>query len=114
MIYEYRCEKCTRIFKSEFRTDSINCEYCPGIAQRIFGFAYKPPLPEHFNHTTGQVVRTDRQFTTQLKVMSEQATIRTGIQHTFQPVDMAETSTLGVTEQGLDKQAQRRHDKGLL
>lgn len=61
------------------------------------------------NATTGQVVRTETQFKTQLKRMSEEATIRTGIPHTFQPTDPTPAAN-GVTEQGLYEQNRTRHD----
>lgn len=106
--YEYICSN-RHISRSEIRSDRLLCN-CGVVARRRFGFNFKAPLKEHINTTTGQYVRTENQFKTQLKRMSEEATLRTGIEHDFQPVTITEKESLGVTTAGLDEQAKHRHD----
>ena len=115
--YEYKTE--TGItFRSHERADWLwftnmdeygNKIYKP--AKRVWGFSFKPTMKEHINSTTGQYVRTEQQFNTQLKRMSESASIRTGIEHDFQPVDISTPTSNGVTEQGLYEQSKNRYDQ---
>lgn len=102
------------VFRSTARTDNLPCPSCYCLAVRQFGFNYKPPMQEHFNSTTGQVVRTDLQFNTQLKRMAELASLRTGIEHTFQPVTPTTKESLGVTTAGLYETEKYNHDQGLI
>ena len=113
-LYEYRCSKCKATYLTVIRDDSTPCHFCNGFGIRRFGFNFKRPMQEHFNHSTGQFVTNERAFRTQLKRQSEIQTIRTGIEHTYQPVDDPMTkASLGVTTAGLEDQAKWRHDHNI-
>lgn len=77
---------------------------------RPFGFTM--PLADGFSPATGTYVSGNRNLREQFKIASEQATERTGIPHNFQPVDMRDTETLGITEEGLADDNRTRHDRG--
>ena len=73
-------------------------------------------MPEHFNHSVGSYVSNERQLRDALKVASAEASNRLGMDHDFQymsPADMADASSHGVTEEGLDDTYRARHDGAL-
>ncbi len=123
-IYEYRCNQCGNATSVTYdiatyevmknRPPLCACQIPGGHPMvRVFSFAIKPTMVEHLNHTTGQVVSSERQFRDQLKRQSEEATIRTGIEHNFVPVDRQDKETLGVTAEGLDATYNRRKQLGM-
>lgn len=88
-----------------------------GTCQVPMGRSYEPvpfklPLEGHFNHSVGRYVSGDKDFKDALRQASDDASERTGIPHNFQPIDMRDTERLGVTGEGLEETARRRHDKG--
>ena len=44
-------------------------------------------MHDHYNPTTGTMIGSDRQFREELKVMSERSTLKTGIEHNYEPID---------------------------
>lgn len=113
-LYEYLCTTCHITFTTSVRATFETCPTCQHPAHRRFGFNIRSSMPEHFNHTTGQYVTNTQSFTTQLKRLSEQQTLSTGIEHTYQPVtDPSTKSSLGVTTAGLYEQARAHHDKAI-
>lgn len=70
-------------------------------------------MPEHYNTAVGEFITSKQQFYDGLKRQSEVASIRTGIDHNYEPLDpsdMAEASSHGVTEEGLDITRKTFHD----
>lgn len=122
--YEYKCTQCgNRISyvwdiatyeEMRKRSPLCSCQIPGGHPMvRVFSFNIKPVMQEHLNRTTGQLVSSERQFKDQLKRQSEEATIRTGIEHNFVPVDASDKATLGVTNAGLDATYNRRKELGM-
>lgn len=132
-VYQYKCRDCDNRVSAtwdiatyeEMRKRPPICE-CqtklpklpegrmkPRPMVRVFSFTVKTSMQEHHNHTTGQMVSSDKQFRDQLKRQSEEATIRTGIEHNFQPVDANDKQTFGVTNEGLDATYNRRKELGM-
>lgn len=117
--YEYRCPECGNehsesLTISEYERCRFNYECgCGTLMVRVFSFSVKPMMPEHLNSTTGQVVRSERDFRDQLKRQSEAETVRTGIEHNYVPVDIQDRKTLGVTAEGLDATYNRRRKLGM-
>lgn len=64
----------------------------------------------HFNHSVGKFVNNKREFSDELKRASESASLRTGIDHNYKPIEMNEAP--GVTNEGLDETAKRRRETG--
>jgi hypothetical protein len=71
-------------------------------------------MPEHFNASVGHYVSNSREFADQLKIKSEEASLRTGMDHNFQPVDVTEAKALGVTDEGLEQTHRTHHDRGII
>jgi hypothetical protein len=88
-------------YEEQFEGMAALCRECQYPLVRIFSFAPKRMMHEHFNLSSGTVVSDHKQFRDDLKRASERATLRTGIPHDYQPVDLGEKEALGVTEEGL-------------
>jgi len=89
------------------------CEIHHSLWKRTYlPFGFTMPLADGFSPATGTYVSGNRNLREQFKIASEQATERTGIPHNFQPVDMRDTETLGITEEGLADDNRTRHDRG--
>jgi hypothetical protein len=70
-------------------------------------------MPEHFNNSVGAYVSNERQLRDALKVASEEATYRLGTDHNYEylsPADMADATSHGVTEEGLDESRRASYD----
>ena len=109
-LYEYRCKYCNRSTMHTERGDSTLCASCGRTAARRYSFTVAPMMHEHLNNTTGTVVSSHRKFKDDLARQSEEASVRTGIEHDFQPLtpsELADASAHGVTDEGMD--ATRRH-----
>lgn len=117
-VYEWRCGECGTAYQSQRALGDLAPPTCPTcnipVRRRYSRIAVKQSMPEHFNSSTGAVVRNERQFRDQLKVQSEQATLRTGLEHNFVPHDPRDSKQeLGVTEEGLEATYRRRRELGL-
>jgi putative FmdB family regulatory protein len=100
-LYSYRCDSCRRLFNTEHRGDSTICPDCGGPSVRKFSFTTSNSMREHWNTAVGQYVSSRSDMTEALKRQSEEASIRTGIDHQFEMVeraDMADPTAHGVDE----------------
>jgi hypothetical protein len=87
------------------------CPCCGLEAERVFGdFAFKR-FAEHYSPAVGKVVSSDREFRDDLKRASEEATIRTGIVHDFQPIDITEHAPKNL--EGLEATHRKHRELGL-
>lgn len=115
-LYEYRCPDCNDIFHKQCSiADSAELPYCPDCGVRMkqrFGFAYHADYREHFNTTTGSMITSKKQFRNELKVLSEKATLETGVYHDFVPADLSNPRDLGVTSEGLEESFRTRRNDG--
>lgn len=93
MIYLYECRECGQQFHSKIRGDiamradgqAVFC--CDKPVKRRYQLAVQRPMHDHYNPTTGTVIGSDRQFREELKAMSDKATLKTGIEHNYEPID---------------------------
>jgi hypothetical protein len=69
-------------------------------------------MPEHFNNSVGQFVTGKHNFRDVLKRQSEIQTIRTGIEHNYEPVDLRDQAACGATDEGLYETEKRQRDTG--
>jgi len=122
--YQYKCNSCgspttitTSIanYDATFADVSLTCDACMvGELKRVYSpFPFKLPMPDHYNVSAGQHVSGERELAEVFKRKSEEATERLGIEHNFKPIDLRDTEALGVTREGLEEDAARRHDAGL-
>lgn len=116
MLYHYRCTHCGTEATATHRGDRLHrvCSGCGSIEplRRVLGFAHKRSMPEHFNHAVGRPVSSERQFADDLKRASERATIETGIEHNYKPVEWGDKEALGVTGAGIAESNSIRSKRG--
>lgn len=115
-LYTYRCPTCGTEAVSTERRDRLHqvCRGCGSMdpQRRVFGFAFKQPMAEHFNATVGKPVSSERQFADELKRAGERATIETGIEHNYKPVEWGDREALGVTGEGIAESNSVRAKRG--
>jgi hypothetical protein len=70
-------------------------------------------MREHWNPTVGRYVTNERDFNDGLKRASEDATLTTGTEHDFQPVDLRDMDACGATGEGLEHSKRVRRAQGL-
>ena len=116
MIYEYKCPFCQTHTTSTHRGDRLHtaCIVCQhhGPLHRVFAVSIHKPMMAHFNKSVGKEISSQRQFEQELRRQSDIATLNTGIEHRFEPIDLSDVKTLGVTEKGLDTTNEQRIKKG--
>lgn len=122
-VYEFSCKTCSRdhsvvgLHEKEAMESRISngfaiCD-CGGEISRIYSFSFKRSMPAHYNQSAGTYVSNERQLHDSFKAQSEAASIRTGIEHNFTPVDPQDTERLGVTTEGLGATYDRRKALGM-
>lgn len=105
-MYEYKCPECGGRRKSHQRGNKLmfkqpcDCGY-EGFFKRVFGFALKPIMHEHFNHTVGKPISDMKQMRSELDRASDEATRQTGIEHRFRPVEYGDAAAVGATAEGI-------------
>lgn len=111
--YQYRCDGCGNSFTVTDRSSVPPCPTCGLHPKRVFSFTHSASMPEHFNHSIGEFVTNKRAFYDGLKRKSEESSIRMGQTVDLQPLtpsDMAEASSHGVTDEGLEETRRSWHD----
>lgn len=109
-LYEYRCKACGDFWQSS--TYGLDGEPCPcggGMVTRVYSFAFQRDMPPHFNPGMGKYVSSKRALEDDLKRQSEEATARTGVEHSFASADLRDRDIFPVTEEGLQS-TYDRHD----
>ena len=107
MIYEYLCRNCGRRKETQSRVPDV-C-VCGNVYRRVYYCNPMAAFQPHFNHSVGEYVTSKQDFMDVLKRKSDEAST-TGVEHNYQYVDPADTRALGVTDEGLNETAKRRHD----
>ena len=118
-LQDYKCRECGGVWTSDW-VDSddpmfrlIPCPFCYTVGiKKQFSVSVNRPMPEHYNMATGTVESSERSIREKLKVQSDIATERTGVEHRFVPVDMRDREALGVTDEGLDATNRRLRNEG--
>lgn len=103
--YQFRCDSCGNSYMVAHRSSVPPCPTCGTHPRRVWAFTHSNSMPEHFNNAVGDFVTNKQQFYDGLKRQSEEHTIRTGVEHDYQPIDpsdMKDQSAHGVTDEGLD------------
>ena len=86
------------------------CVVCGSVMRRGCSFSFHRSMPEHFNNSIGQYVSTRQGFEDELKKKSEEASLRTGMDHNYVPIDVTEMKACGATDEGLEETHRRHHD----
>ena len=116
MLYTYRCGNCGAEVVSTQRGDRL-ARVCAGCGsteplRRVFGFALKPAMAPHFNNALGRYVTSDRDFGDGLKRASETASITTGIEHDYKPLEWGDHAAFGATNEGIHESNIERSKRG--
>lgn len=123
-VYEYKCTEGHRYHLFTEMDDSDSREFYEGMdcwlaadtageatdpedmcwepLKRVYSFAAAPVMHEHFNHSVGKVISDMRQFKSQLARKSEEDSERRGMKIDYQPVDLTDRQSLGVTDEGIE------------
>lgn len=119
-LYTFLCEQCGWR-QAEYGTE-INigdkytggtCDLCDGPLYRTVSFSYHKPLQPHYNNSVGKYVSGQRDFRDELKRQSDTMSLKTGMTHNYQPIDLREKDALGVTDEGLYETNKHRRDTGI-
>lgn len=88
-IYGYKCRPCGQEYDSEIRADRLDvpCQVCGGPITRKYSIVVERPMHEHWNVTTNSAISSDRQFRNELRRMSDEQMLKTGIPCNYEPVD---------------------------
>lgn len=91
---------------------SSPCPVCGSRLQRKVSFSFHRSMPAHYNAAVGQFVGGKHDFRDALKRKSEEQTLRTGIEHNYEPVDLKDKDACGATDEGLYETEKRQRDSG--
>lgn len=117
-LYEYRCpdHRDVRV-TTEQRADTHThfCDFCQSLRdfKRVFSFAYKPDIEEHFNETVHKPVRSMKHFKEELKHAEERACINSGVDHKYQPLEWGDHQAFGATNEGIEESNRQRSRLGI-
>lgn len=125
-IYEYKCPDCGYREMSYERGDVLHirrpaqpvrgclrCGQYDKPFKRVFGFSSPAMLHDHFNNTLGRGVSGMRDFREGLKIASDRATMETGIEHNYKPLEWGDHKAFGATAEGIHESNVIRSRKGL-
>jgi predicted RNA-binding Zn-ribbon protein involved in translation (DUF1610 family) len=97
-VFEFLCDSCGQILSLQ-RGDRMPCPNCGLTARRRFSFNRQTMFQDHYNTSVGKYVTSDQQFRDELKRGSEAATLRTGLEHHYEPVEFADRAAFGITDE---------------
>lgn len=104
--YEFRCKghATASVFNTKCeQPPAPSCPQCGATMKRKFTvFAFKEPMPEHFNDSVGEYVTNERSFKDALKHKSDGMSERLGMDVNYQPIDWQDRKSLGVTDEGIE------------
>lgn len=116
-IYEYKCPYCNYRVPSLERADKLHVEECPscgfsGDYKRVFGFAMKPIMHEHFNRSVQKPISSMKQYADELKRKSDEESARDGMERRYVPVDLGDPGAIGVSNEGIHESNIERAKNG--
>lgn len=96
------CPECTEA-RLDLDPDGLDGSDWPLMKRIPSSFAKPREFHEGLNPTTGKYTSSAQQHIDNLKRQSDEASERTGITHSFVPLDPAESASIcGITDEGLD------------
>lgn len=112
-LFDYKCDD-GHITTVTTRATYHPCLKCMNLATRRFSFSIASPMQPHYNPSVEQYISSNTQFKDALHRKAEEATLYTGIEHTFEQVTVNTKDAFGVTTEGLYEQAKAHHDQAIL
>lgn len=120
MLYSYLCDDCGSELHDVHHTGigmvhpTDSCPMCDGTMRRcVSQVSVIAGMQPHFNASVGKPISSAAQFRSELSRASDEQSERTGMDHHYVPVDLADRKALGVTDEGLDNTARRRRESGM-
>lgn len=120
-INRFICKRCGYIKDTEgvVGQSPVYPDKCPACGDGEWRRDYRSvglvnPMMEHWNNTTGTVVSDMKGFKNDLKRRSDEATMRTGIEHNYEPIDYADVAQVvrDSDGKGLEDTNRARHLEG--
>lgn len=116
-MFEYKCKNCGTHYTTSKNTGDRNpspCTECDSLDDlvRVFSFSVAPVMQEHWNNSVDAPISSMTQYKEKLKQKSEEHSEYSGIEHRYEPVDIQDTKSLGVTGEGLDATNRVRRANG--
>lgn len=90
-FYDYKCRACGGK-RTELATDlCLTCQ-CGGLFKRDYSSTHISTaiFHGHFNHSVGRYVSSDADFRSALSEASDKESARTGVDHSYKPIDPRE------------------------
>lgn len=109
-LYQYKCANCDTHYSIVLPVEDRDLPVRKGICtahcntttlKRVYSFSTHVFQPR-FDQSLGQEITSPRAEREAFKVLSAQATERTGYETNYQPVDLNDREALGVTERGVE------------
>lgn len=110
LIYEYKCRKCGHIMVETQTGLNVNCPLCEGSMGRKYSVHTTASFQPHYNIALGRWVNTHNEFRDGLQAKSDEMSARTGIDHNYVPIDMADSAAFGATDEGMESFHREHHD----
>ena len=110
-LYEFKCRECGTI--STVTTYGVipPCQMCGSSSvKRKYSFYVEKSFVPHFNPSVGKYVSSQRQFNDELKVLSDEQTLRTGIPHNYVPTEMGDRAGFGISDEDREEYTRARYD----
>lgn len=115
--YDYKCMTCGHIIEKPWRETMflhpcVRCEDTRMFKRVYRSFTFKPDVPEHFNYSVGQGVRSNRHFREILKRTSEEHSEMLNMDVNYQPIDLQDQAATGATGEGIYESNVTRSKRG--
>ena len=102
-MYEFKCKNCRRTTTLLENTAPRKCAYCDHKSViRVYSFSPKTSFQPHYNTALGRWVTSEKDFKDGLKSASDAASVRTGLDTNYVPVEWQDKETFRATEDGMD------------
>lgn len=116
--YTFRCDECgaeiieEMTFAQRERFDPAAIEHdCVGGFAQVMRFAFARSMPEHFNHSLGTYLSSERAAKSELSRQSDEMSARMGFEHKYELVDPGDPASVGVTDAGMEATERRAVDE---
>jgi hypothetical protein len=112
--YDFKCTgpDCEHIQEVGDRHKSYKCPFCNFPLKRVWSLFHSTPIITEpvFNPSLGKFVSGKADMMEKFKVASASASERLNMDVNYQPVDLAQKGSIGVTDEGLDSTYKQAHD----
>lgn len=112
--YDFKCTgpDCEYITEVTDRHGEYKCPFCSFPLKRVWNLFHSTPIITEpvYNPSLGKHVSGMKDMKEKFKIASDSASERLGMSVNYQPVDLSQKGSIGVTDEGLDSTYKREHD----